>query len=87
MKLKWCQRRDLNPRPKAYESSALPLSYSGEPGKGIMRTIVRVSNRMIEPIPVREAAAQVASKVLVLPYPTWAGWRRWLINRSRAARI
>src|SRR5262249_2367221 len=26
---KWCQRRDLNPRPKAYESSALPLSYSG----------------------------------------------------------
>jgi hypothetical protein len=25
----WCQRRDLNPRPKAYESSALPLSYSG----------------------------------------------------------
>jgi hypothetical protein len=27
--LKWCQRRDLNPRPKAYESSALPLSYSG----------------------------------------------------------
>ncbi len=23
---KW-QRRDLNPRPKAYESSALPLSY------------------------------------------------------------
>src|SRR5882724_9100261 len=28
--LKWCQRRDLNPRPKAYESSALPLSYSGD---------------------------------------------------------
>ena len=27
----WCQRRDLNPRPKAYESSALPLSYSGNP--------------------------------------------------------
>ena len=27
--LNWCQRRDLNPRPKAYESSALPLSYSG----------------------------------------------------------
>ena len=25
----WCQRRELNPRPKAYESSALPLSYSG----------------------------------------------------------
>ena len=26
---KWCQRADLNCRPKAYESSALPLSYSG----------------------------------------------------------
>lgn len=26
----WCQRRELNPRPKAYESSALPLSYSGD---------------------------------------------------------
>ncbi len=31
--LNWCQRRDLNPRPKAYESSALPLSYSGNPLK------------------------------------------------------
>ena len=29
--LKWCQRRELNPRPKAYESSALPLSYAGHP--------------------------------------------------------
>ena len=27
--LKWCQRPGLNRRPKAYESSALPLSYSG----------------------------------------------------------
>ena len=26
---RWCQRQGLNPRPKAYESSALPLSYSG----------------------------------------------------------
>jgi hypothetical protein len=26
----WCQRRELNPRPKAYESSALPLSYAGK---------------------------------------------------------
>ena len=29
----WCQRRELNPRPKAYESSALPLSYSGSVGQ------------------------------------------------------
>ena len=27
--LKWCQRVDSDHRPKAYESSALPLSYSG----------------------------------------------------------
>src|ERR1017187_10424127 len=27
---KWCQGRGSNPRPKAYESSALPLSYPGE---------------------------------------------------------
>jgi hypothetical protein len=27
---KACQRRELNPRPRAYESPALPLSYSGE---------------------------------------------------------
>ena len=27
--LKWCQRAELNRRPKAYESSDLPLSYSG----------------------------------------------------------
>jgi ribosomal protein S19 len=26
----WCQREELNLRPKAYESSALPLSYAGK---------------------------------------------------------
>ena len=25
----WCRRRDLNPRPPAYEADALPLSYAG----------------------------------------------------------
>src|SRR5664279_2562156 len=25
----WCRRRDLNPRPPAYEADALPLSYVG----------------------------------------------------------
>ena len=29
---KWCQRAGLNCRPRAYESPALPLSYSGENG-------------------------------------------------------
>ena len=33
----WCQRPGLNRRPKAYESSALPLSYSGEPPLGTER--------------------------------------------------
>ena len=28
----WCRRRDLNPRPPAYEADALPLSYCG--GRG-----------------------------------------------------
>ena len=32
---KWCQRQDLNLRPKAYESSALPLSYTGVVGVGL----------------------------------------------------
>jgi hypothetical protein len=42
-RLKWCQRRELNPRPKAYESSALPLSYSGDARKylGENRVIVK----------------------------------------------
>ncbi len=31
-KNKW-QRRDSNPRPKAYESSALPLSYAANSRK------------------------------------------------------
>lgn len=36
----WCQRQELNLRPKAYESSALPLSYSGKPGEDNFPTIV-----------------------------------------------
>src|SRR6185437_7676446 len=28
-KNRWCRRRDLNPRPPAYEADALPLSYAG----------------------------------------------------------
>jgi hypothetical protein len=40
----WCQRRELNPRPKAYESSALPLSYSGLNRKSISRTTALLSN-------------------------------------------
>ena|GEM_PF-2857165 len=31
--IKWWQRLDLNQRPKAYESSALPLSYAANSRK------------------------------------------------------
>ena len=48
--LNWCQRRELNPRPKAYESSALPLSYSGNRRQCyILRTIPALSNRESSP--------------------------------------
>jgi hypothetical protein len=46
VEVSWCQRRDLNPRPKAYESSALPLSYSGSQAQIISRTWVPMSNRI-----------------------------------------
>ena len=32
---RWCQRAGLNCRPRAYESPALPLSYSGEKRSGL----------------------------------------------------
>jgi hypothetical protein len=41
---RWCQRRESNPRPKAYESSALPLSYSGVEAVFISRTQPALSN-------------------------------------------
>src|SRR6185369_13566284 len=41
----WCQREDLNLRPKAYESSALPLSYAGHRKRSyILRTFRALSN-------------------------------------------
>jgi hypothetical protein len=30
IKQKWCRRWDSNPRPKDYETFALPLSYTGQ---------------------------------------------------------
>ncbi len=45
--LVWCQRRDLNPRPKAYESSALPLSYSGNPKKRAIRIADAGASRQV----------------------------------------
>ena len=43
--LKWCQWEELNLRPKAYESSALPLSYTGHRKRSyILRTFRALSN-------------------------------------------
>src|SRR6478609_5522221 len=42
VEMNWCQRQELNLRPKAYESSALPLSYSGNRAKIIFRMTPRV---------------------------------------------
>ena len=39
--VKWWRRRDLNPRPKDYDSSALPLSYAAT-GKGILKRFYAV---------------------------------------------
>ena len=39
----------MNPRPKAYESSALPLSYSGHRGGNLSRTTRLLSNGMRSP--------------------------------------
>ena len=44
--LKWCQRQELNLRPKAYESSALPLSYSGPKRADFSRSTHLLSNAM-----------------------------------------
>ena len=33
IKNKWCRRWDSNPRPRDYETLALPLSYTGTEGK------------------------------------------------------
>ena len=43
----WCQGPDLNRRPKAYESSALPLSYPGEI-LNIQRLTKVISSRILE---------------------------------------
>ena len=42
--MRWCRRRDLNPRPPAYEADALPLSYAGE------RMIPKSGNRFSDKI-------------------------------------
>src|SRR5882724_3073579 len=51
----WCQWEELNLRPKAYESSALPLSYTGHRKRSyILRTFRALSNLNRKPKPVDE---------------------------------
>lgn len=37
----WSQRRDSNPRPLLYKSTALPLSYAGQGGAGLYHCLPR----------------------------------------------
>src|SRR5688572_4417070 len=41
----WCRRRDLNPRPPAYEADALPLSYYGNPERNVAGRFCEMVNR------------------------------------------
>src|SRR6516164_9975769 len=58
----WCRRRESNPRPRDYETLALPLSYAGTRQFSIVRSIcrkcqadqrrrARIGTRMIPPSP------------------------------------
>jgi hypothetical protein len=46
---KWCQGRGLNSRPKAYESSALPLSYPGLMAGGMSHISPAKSIKIFQP--------------------------------------
>ena len=73
----WCQRRELNPRPKAYESSALPLSYSGYWANDDSRTESHLSNRMMT------RNARCADRTISLEEPMkHGGERRTPIRRG-----
>src|SRR5947209_4314862 len=92
----WCQRRDLNPRPKAYESSALPLSYSGtnggqlnSKGPGVKLMECRMSQRGKAPradqqTSVPRSLSQTATPVRGLDAnPAWDGGNASGHNRMR----
>ncbi len=53
---KWCQRAGLNCRPRAYESPALPLSYSGEKQERLVcRSAERLPTKISAAGPCRRA--------------------------------
>jgi hypothetical protein len=62
--LKWCQRPGLNRRPKAYESSALPLSYSGVSVSPCF--LVRSGAWDIHPLFVRSIASDANGQRMVV---------------------
>src|SRR5881392_219072 len=53
---KTCQGGELNSRPRAYESPALPLSYPGEKGAEIESCFPRVSTCGVIPSEARDLA-------------------------------
>lgn len=54
----WCQRQELNLRPKAYESSALPLSYSGDLENERNRSSCTSLKSLAEPVKALRTAKQ-----------------------------
>lgn len=55
----WCRRRDLNPRPPAYEADALPLSYVGLARDGVLLSALAfLGKRTIDTGLSRKSAAK-----------------------------
>lgn len=62
----WCRRRDLNPRPPAYEADALPLSYCGKPSSPRRACHNRTQPR-------RQAALKLRAARPFIPWPPKKG--------------
>src|SRR5580692_6410912 len=50
----WCRRRESNPRPRDYETLALPLSYAGK------KTIPNATESVIKVSSIREGTSHAA---------------------------
>ena len=68
----WWQGRGSNPRPKAYESSALPLSYSGEPWVVKLQTPSAKSNQKFKPGGEEPKRGNECTRSASLPAPVSA---------------
>jgi hypothetical protein len=81
--LNWCQRRESNPRPTAYESAALPLSYSGTKyllsivSNSLGNRPLWLSTRHVKTHPARHVrqilrASKTRRQAILSPDPAWA---------------